>query len=1067
MTEWERVKGQFREPAGTLRSVPFWAWNDELEREELVRQIADMHEKGMGGFFMHSRDGLETPYLGEDWMDAVRTAVEQAERLGMKAWLYDEDRWPSGTAGGSVPAKGDAFRSKGLTLEVASGEYENDDRIVAVFRAVIDGLELIRCERVPAGERKADDGGLKEGEVFLVFRVEVSAASEWFNDEAPPDSLNPDTIRAFIESTYEVYQAEFGEHFGKTIAGVFTDEPSVHDRNSRYTPGRGWVPWTYSFPDYFTGKRGYDPLDTVPYLFFDGELSPMARHDYWRTVSDKFCDAYSRQLGEWCESNGLAFTGHYLWESALGVATRVAGSIMPHYRYQHVPGIDMLCEQTDEQLTVKQCTSVANQYGRPYVITETYGCAGWEFTFEGQKWMGDWQYVLGVNLRSQHLTMYSIKGCRKRDYPPFFGYQTSWWKYNRLIEDYFARIAAVTTEGRPVRDILVLHPASTAWSLLGTNPYGSTARGKDRNIPELDAYGYTFNAFLRTLLGAHYDFDLGDETIMADAGEVRGGKLYIQLAGYDTVVVPPIRTMLRSTFELLLRFADAGGRILLMTPWALMLEGRAAAEEELSRLYSHPRVTAVEQSEEVVRELERTKPRAVSIRSPYGSEQPELFSLLKDADGFHSLFIVNNDRKRSYDVCIETDRLGRVEEWNPLTGGITAVKAETVNGRLRFYASFGPVDSKLYVIVPSSDADETESRAAVEIPITASQWAHAMGAGWPSLPSANDDKLYAAFGPSFRFSRTQPNVLTLDRCTYRLGADAAESVQPGQEGGWSAEMDIWQAQREIREKLGMRQVYYNGITQRYKWIHEPHPGNGTTASLKLVFQVEEVPESGLQLVLEGSQQFQIVLNGLEQSNEPVGWFVDRSMDCVRLTGIRSGVNELELRCSYHQAMELEDCYLIGAFAVDRSRSIIAEPDRLYTGDWCLQGYTHYQGSIVYHADFDYQPEEGRRALLQLGEWSAVTVEIRVNGETAGHVPWKAADGVDLTTYLKPGVNRLDIEVMGSPRNMFGPFHDAEGHADTTSWSSFRKEGSSYTPGYVVHPYGLLSQVKLKGVSRSV
>ncbi|WP_239625444.1 hypothetical protein [Paenibacillus sp. H1-7] len=66
---------------------------------------------------------------------------------------------------------------------------------------------------------------------------------------------------------------------------------------------------------------------------------------------------YSRQLGEWCEANGLAFTGHYLWESALGVATRVAASIMPHYRHQHVPGIDMLSEQTDEQLTVKQCTS--------------------------------------------------------------------------------------------------------------------------------------------------------------------------------------------------------------------------------------------------------------------------------------------------------------------------------------------------------------------------------------------------------------------------------------------------------------------------------------------------------------------------------------------------------------------------------------------------------------------------------------------------------------------------------------------------------------------------------------
>ncbi|WJH33463.1 glycosyl hydrolase [Paenibacillus sp. CC-CFT747] len=1065
MTDVKKVREEFREPGAALRSVPFWAWNDKLEPEELVRQIADMQENGMGGFFMHSREGLETPYMGEEWMNVIRTAVKEAGRLGMKAWLYDEDRWPSGTAGGRVPAQGDAFRCKGLTLEVAAGEYENDGRIVAVFRAVIDGLKLIRCERVSAEGRITEGGDLKEGEVFLVLRVEVAAASEWFNDESPPDNLNPDTVRAFIESTYETYKTEFGEQFGKTIAGVFTDEPSVHDRHSRYNPGRGWVPWTPSFPDYFAGKRGYDPLDTVPYLFFDGERSPMARHDYWRTVSDLFCDAYSRQLGEWCEQNGLAFTGHYLAESALGTATRVAGSIMPHYRYQHVPGIDMLSEQTNEQLTVKQCTSVANQFGRPYVISETYGCAGWEFTFEGQKWMGDWQYVLGVNLRSQHLTMYSIKGCRKRDYPPFFGYQTSWWKHNRLVEDYFARIAAVTAEGRPVRDVLVLHPASTAWSLLGTNPYASAARGKDRNLPEVDAYGHSFNAFLRTLLGAHYDFDLGDETIMAEAGDIRDGKLYIQLAGYETVIVPPIRTMLRSTFELLLRFAEAGGRIVLMVPEAAMLEGRAVPAEELGRLYSHPQVTTVRGAEEVVRKLEQIKPRAVSIRSRFGSEQPELLALLKDADGFHSLFVVNNDRKRGFNVCIEMDRLGRVEEWNPLTGETKEVEVEKANGRLRFFASFGPADSKLYVIVPMADAFATEARPVEMQPETAAQWAYAMGGGWPSLPSPRDDKLYAGFGPSFRFSRKQPNVLTLDQCVYRLDDSAAVSGQLGEEGGsggWSEKMDIWQAQREIREKLGMRQVYYNGITQRYKWIHEPHPGNGTPASLKLVFQVQEMPVTGLQLVLEGSQQFHILFNGEEQSNEPVGWFVDRSMDCVRLTGIRSGVNELELRCHYHQAMELEDCYLIGDFALDRDRRIMAEPDRLHTGDWCLQGYRHYQGSMVYHAEFVYQPEEGKRALLMLGEWSAVTIEIRVNGNTAGHVPWKAADGMDLASYLQPGLNRLDIEVTGSPRNMFGPFHDAQGHRITTNWNSFRKEGSEYTPDYVLQPYGLFSQVKLIG-----
>ena len=44
------------------KSFPFWSWNDELEEEELVRQIDWMHESGIGGFFMHARGGLTTPY---------------------------------------------------------------------------------------------------------------------------------------------------------------------------------------------------------------------------------------------------------------------------------------------------------------------------------------------------------------------------------------------------------------------------------------------------------------------------------------------------------------------------------------------------------------------------------------------------------------------------------------------------------------------------------------------------------------------------------------------------------------------------------------------------------------------------------------------------------------------------------------------------------------------------------------------------------------------------------------------------------------------------------------------
>lgn len=787
-------------------------------------------------------------------------------------------------------------------------------------------------------------------------------------------------------------------------------------------------------------------MDLLPYLYFDGEHSPAARHDYWRTVSEKYCEAYSKQISEWCEQHDLDFTGHYLWESALGVATRVSGAIMPHYRYQHVPGIDMLCEQTDEYMTVKQCTSVANQFGRKFVISETYGCAGWEFTFEGQKWMGDWQYVLGINVRSQHLAQYSIRGCRKRDYPPFFNYQTSWWKYNRVVEDYFARIGLVMTEGKPVRDILVLHPASTAWTMLGTNPYGSESRGKDRDIPGIDEYGYSYNDLLKLLAHSHYDFDLGDETIMAEAGAVRDRKLYVEQAGYKLVILPPIRTLLRSTYELLLQYLDAGGRVLALTPGAGMIEGRASTEA--AKLYEHPGVTVVSGKEEAIRELEQLMPRLVSIQNTYGVEAPELLYLLKETDSYYSLFVVNNDRSRSIDATIFIGLVGRLEQWDALTGRIQEMAVSTADGGIRFHAHFGPADSRLYVIYK----EQSPLEASVEV--SAAGEALASTAVLAAITGTAGAALMQAFGPVFRFTRTMPNVLTIDTCRYRIG-----------NAEWSAEEEeIWSAQRRIREQLGMRQIYANGMTQRYKWIHEPHPKNGTPVAFRMTFDVAELPTSGVELVIEGAEHYRILLNGIDASHAPAGWFVDRSMDRVPLSGIVQGINELELQCLYHQAMEVEDVYLIGDFAVNPDRRIVKEPEFLRAGDWCLQGYFHYNGSMVYHADYEHLTESDRRIILELGDCSAVTTEIRVNGQSAGHIPWKSADGVDLTPFLVQGLNRLEIEVMGSPRNMFGPFHQALGSSPTTSWESFRKEGKEYTPQYLIQPYGLLGQVKLWSVS---
>ncbi|HDZ11779.1 MAG TPA: hypothetical protein ENH53_06140, partial [Bacteroidetes bacterium] len=56
-------KIDFMHPPSEFYPVPFWSWNDRLKNSELVRQIREMKQAGLSGFFMHARIGLETPYL--------------------------------------------------------------------------------------------------------------------------------------------------------------------------------------------------------------------------------------------------------------------------------------------------------------------------------------------------------------------------------------------------------------------------------------------------------------------------------------------------------------------------------------------------------------------------------------------------------------------------------------------------------------------------------------------------------------------------------------------------------------------------------------------------------------------------------------------------------------------------------------------------------------------------------------------------------------------------------------------------------------------------------------------
>ena len=116
------LKG-FQNPDNILRPAPFWAINERITPEETARQMEDMISVGLSGGFFHSRAGLVTDYLGDEWFASMEAALDVARKCDGYLWLFDEHLWPSGNAGGQVAGMNDEFRAATLNAYlVAAGE---------------------------------------------------------------------------------------------------------------------------------------------------------------------------------------------------------------------------------------------------------------------------------------------------------------------------------------------------------------------------------------------------------------------------------------------------------------------------------------------------------------------------------------------------------------------------------------------------------------------------------------------------------------------------------------------------------------------------------------------------------------------------------------------------------------------------------------------------------------------------------------------------------------------------------------------------------------------------------
>ncbi len=548
------------DPPAEYRAIPFWSWNDRMEPEEIRRQVREMKQAGLGGYIMHARAGLETPYMGDEWMDCIAAGIDEGHKLGMRVWCYDENGWPSGFADGVVPALGLDYQQKWLKLEQLHRDETAQEGAHQSFTGdphhiPAEGTHQRAHEdaRTIAWYRQ-EDGHY----VQLANEQRHLAELRLYYDVNPYyiDTLDASVVRAFIESTYERYAERFAEHFGQAVAGIFTDEPQY---------GRNQVPWSFTLQERYREAYGSDLLQDLPLLFLEGAGHEEIRYRFWQLSTRLFSQSFMEQIGDWCEQHNIRLTGHVVCEDHLTAQTGAVGDAMASYEYMQVPGIDWLGRFIDNPITPKQVSSVAHQMGQKFVLSETFGCSGWNVSFADLKWIAEWQYVHGINLMCQHLQGYSLRGIRKRDYPPSLYYQQPWWSEYHRFNDYFGRLSMLLAESTVEADILLLHPIRSSW-LVYTHPVDGAndtiKQGTKLGLERGERINADFVQVSEWLGALHYGHDYGSESIIEHHGRIEGKQLVIGQAAYGTIILPPMLTIGSATLELLLRFSEQGGRIL-------------------------------------------------------------------------------------------------------------------------------------------------------------------------------------------------------------------------------------------------------------------------------------------------------------------------------------------------------------------------------------------------------------------------------------------------------------------------------------------------------------------------